>query len=155
MFIICSNIKGWTGDNKHIRQSIIKGIHSDIVVLVETHLRKKAIIEIPGYVSDKIFFHNRQEEHVRAKKGYWCLAIIFKNSMYNMYNIELLDKSKDDIIVTKLTDKCSDYAILLIACYLPPEQYTCGRDAVSFYAHIFSLLYEFPDVDVTYICRDK
>ncbi len=65
-------------------------------------------------------FHNRQEEHVRAKKGYGGLALIFKNSMYNMYNIEILDKIKDGIIVTKLTDKCSDYTILLIAviCHL-------------------------------------
>ncbi len=44
------------------------------------------------------------------------LAIIFKNSMYNTYNIELLDNIKDGIIVTKLTDKCSNYTILLIAC---------------------------------------
>ncbi len=37
---------------------------------------------------------------------------------------------------------------------MPPEQSTWGRDAVSFYANIFSLLYEFPDVDATYICGD-
>ncbi len=37
---------------------------------------------------------------------------------------------------------------------MPPEQSTWGKDAVSFYLHIFSLLYEFPDVDATYICGD-
>ncbi len=37
---------------------------------------------------------------------------------------------------------------------MPPEQSTWGRDTVSFYEHIFSLLYEFPDVDTTYICGD-
>ena len=54
-------------------------------------------------------------------------------SVYNNYDISVVDRSRDGVIILKFVDKITEYSILLINCYLPPENSLYGRDAVGFF----------------------
>ena len=79
------------------------------------------------------FFHNRSETHINARKYYGGVAAIFKLDVYNEYDIDVVDKSVDGLMILRFTHKLTDYAFLLACCYLPPEQSVWGRDAVPFF----------------------
>ena len=147
-------MSGWSENNAFCKQSVIIGLNCDVLVLQETHLKKDCIIQIPGYVSEPRFFHNRSQTNVRARKGYGGVAILFKNDVYQYYDIELLDKSKDGLIAVKLTKKMTGYSFVIAGCYLPPEQSVWGRDAVGFYAHLLHLIHMYAELDAFYICGD-
>ena len=125
-----------------------------MVILQETHLRNNEIINISGYISDPQFFNNRKESNIRARKGYGGVAILFRSEVYKFYNVKLIDRSFDGIIAVELCNKVTHFSIIVIGCYLPPEQSVWGRDAVSFYTHLLNFVYEYSDVDALYICGD-
>ena len=100
------------------------------------------------------FFHNRSETHINARKSYGGVAAIFKLDVYNEYDIDVVDKSVDGLMILRFTHKLTDYAFLLACCYLPPEQSVWGRDAVHFFSHILSHLYNYCDDDAFYLCGD-
>ena len=148
------NLGGWTVGNSIFREAVITGLKCDIVVVQETHLKHDNIISVPGYLCDKTFFNNRKVTHNRAKKGYGGVAILFHNDFLKDFDIELIDKTIDGLIVVKVTKKESSYKFMLAGCYLPPEQSVWGRDAEGFYAHILHLIYQYSDVDAFYVCGD-
>ena len=145
------NINGWTDQNKNVRTNIIQALDCDIVCLCETHLKGDSELLIQGY---KTFTHNRSEQHIRAKKNYGGIAILCKQSVFDNYKVEVVDKEYDGILMINLVDKISGYDILFIGLYLPPENSPWGRDSVSVFAHILSCLYQFEDADAIYLCGD-
>ena len=145
------NINGWTEQNRNIRSAIIRALDCDIVCLIETHLSGDRELLIDGY---RTYMHSRCEQHVRARKSYGGLAILCKQKLFDDYDIEVVDKQRDGILILNLVKKHSGYSILFIGVYLPPENSPWGRDAVSFFAHILSYLYQFEDADAVYICGD-
>ncbi len=54
--IIEWNIRGWTKDNKHLRERIILGEYAHVII-VETHLNEDKAVDIEGY---KCIQHNRR-----------------------------------------------------------------------------------------------
>ena len=70
------------------------------------------------------------------------------------YNVEVVDKSYDGILIMKLIHKISNVVILLCVGYLPPENSVWGRDASSFYEHLVSNIYIHSDADYFIICGD-
>ena len=148
------NIGGWTRENAWSREAVVLGLSCDIIVLQETHLRYDNVINIPGYVCDKMYFNNRKDTHIRAKKGYGGVAMLFHKDLLLSYNVKLIDKSIDGLIIVNITNKFSDHNVLLAGCYLPPEQSAWGRDASGFFAHLLHIIYQFTDADAFYICGD-
>ena len=130
------------------------GIKPDVLLLQETHLNGDNIINIDGYISDVLFFNNRTERHVNANKDYGGVAILFHNTVHNLYDISLVDKSYDGVIIVNLVHKVTAYNILMICGYLPPESSTWGRNAVGFYSHILSYMYQYTHCDAVYMCGD-
>ena len=82
------------------------------------------------------------------------MPAIFQLDMYNEYDIDVVDKSVDRLMILRFIHKLTDYAFLLASCYLPPEQSVWGRDAVQFFLHILSHLYNICDYDAFYLCGD-
>ena len=148
------NVCGWNDNNAKCREAVVLGMNCDIIVLQETHLNKDGLIKIPGYVSDKKFFHNRKETNIRAKKNYGGVAFLFKHEMFLYFDIQVVDKSVDGIIAIKLVNNVTDYSIIVVGCYLRPEQSVWGRNAVGFFADLLELIYMYPDIDAMYICGD-
>lgn len=148
------NVGGWTNNNGWSRECVVVGLNCDIVVLQETHLIGDSKLNVPGYLCEKMYFHNRKNTHVRAKKGFGGVAFLFKHSFLLYHTVNVIDKTIDGLIIVKVTRKCSDYCFIVAGCYLPPEQSVWGRDAVNFYAHILHIVYQYSDVDAFYICGD-
>ena len=67
---------------------------------------------------------------------------------------QLVDKQLDGLLAAKFVSKHTDFCFLLIGMYLPPEQSTWGRDALSFYAHLLKLVYEFSYCDNLVLAGD-
>ena len=47
-----------------------------------------------------------------------------------------------------MVHKQSDYKIILISAYLPPENSKWGRDATSFFSHVTNEMYRYENVDL-------
>ena len=122
-----------------------------MICLQETHLNGDQTVELQGYTW---FGHNRDVKHRYAKRNFGGVGVLIKSWIFNEYDVETLDRSIDGILAIKLTNKHTDYEILLICAYLPPENSNWGRDASGFYAHILSLLYLNYDCDSVLITGD-
>ena len=145
---MCWNINGWTERNRKLRYDIITGLNSDVVCLVETHLLNHMTLDIEGY---KTILHNRMEHHVRTRRGFGGVAFLIKTTIFEDYEVIVLDKEYDGICVLKLTNKYTNYTILIFGLYLPPENSPWGRDGLSFFAHVLSCIYQYTDVDAIYV----
>ena len=138
--IACWNINGWTVSNSELRKSIINSLNVDIIGLVETHLPSDGDnIELPGFT----WFGNcRKLVHIKAKKHSGGVGFLIKNDLFKDFNIQVLDKSFEGIIALELEHKCTSFTVVVIVCYLPPEQSHWGRDSGDFFANlctVFSL----------------
>ena len=134
-----------------MRQGIIHGINTDIISISESHLIDQNSIHIDGY---NWYGYNRQELHVRARKGSGGVGFLIKSWINCEYNIEIVDKCYDGILALKLTSHSTEHTILLFSCYLAPENSPWGRDAQSFFAHLLSLIYTHIDCDYMLISGD-
>ena len=145
------NINGWTNENKLLRQEIIKAIDSDIICLIETHLKNNNKLDVDGYVW---FGHNRPNIHVNAIRGSGGVGVLIKSSLFTVFNVKVIDKSLDGVLVLKLSLIESEFSVTLFCCYLPPETSVRGRDSMSFFAHLTSLIYLCMDSDLLLLCGD-
>ena len=112
------NINGWTENNKNLRQGILRTLEHDIYCLTETHLKHNDNITLPGYTW---FGYNRTFVHVRARKGSGGTGILVKNSLFNVFDINVIDKTFDGIIGIRIVDKISEHSFVIFSCYLPPD----------------------------------
>ena len=138
-------------NNHELRCAIINGINMDIISLNETHFIEETNIQIEGY---NWYGHNRQELHKRAQRGSGGVGFLIKSWIINEYEIEIVDKCYEGILALKLTSRTTEHTILLLTCYLPPENSPWGRNAQSFFAHILSLIYMYNDCDFMMITGD-
>ena len=122
------------------------------MIITETHLTGQQKIHINNEY--ECIPHNRPCRHIRAKRNYGGLCVIFRKHLYLLYHIEVVDKTVDGIMAIKFTHKQSEYCFLLIATYLAPERSLWGRDAEGFYGHILHLIFEYNDCDTVYVSGD-
>ena len=145
------NINGWTQENKEIRSKIIESQNADICTLIETHLHGEEKVSVVNY---HCFSYNRVLTHNRAKKRYGGLCVLVKKSLFLRYDVKIVDKTYDGILVLMLTNKVTRYSLLIVAAYLPPERSPWGRDAHGFFGHILNLLYEYEYCDNVVVTGD-
>ena len=70
------------------------------------------------------------------------------------YSFEIIDKSLDEILCIKLTSKSTDYSLLLLICYLPPENSVWGRNSQQFLSHVLSYIYINNECASVFVCGD-
>lgn len=145
------NVCGWTVNNHDLRCAIVNAIDADIVSISETHLTDNNVINVNGYVW---FGHNRKNIHVNANKGSGGVGILLKSWICDEYEVETVDKSREGILVLKLTNRDSGFSVLTLAGYLPPENSVWGRDAQTFFAHALSQIYLHGDCDLVVLAAD-
>ena len=63
-------------------------------------------------------------------------------------------KSLDGILCIKLTSKSTDYSLLLLTCYLPPENSVWGRNSQQFISHVLSYIYINNECTSVFVCGD-
>ena len=91
---------------------------------------------------------------MNANRTHGGVGIFIKDSLYNTYNISILDKSYDGILALLFKDKVTSFCFALYCCYLPPENSPYGRDNTAFFTHLLSLIYLHSYVDCYFTCGD-
>ena len=134
-----------------MRTKLIDHIDAQIICINETHLKNNQTINFDGY---KFYAHNRQITHINAPKGSGGVGIFVRNSIYEEYEISIVDKSFDGILGILLTSKQTDYKIVIFSVYLPPENSPWGRNATDFFSHLLGQIYLLSDNDAIFVCGD-
>lgn len=145
------NVGGWTRENGELREQLIRTVNADIFSLCETHLKGSEAISLNGYVW---FGHNRLLLHRNAPKGSGGVGILVKEWICTDYDVTIVDKSYDGILVLRFIHKDSDFEFVIISGYLPPENSPRGRDAQGFFSHILAQLYMLADADSIFLTGD-
>ena len=70
------------------------------------------------------------------------------------YSFEIIDTSLDGKLCIKLTSKSTDYSLLLLSCYLPPENSVWGRNSQRFLSHVLSYSYINNERNSVFVCGD-
>ena len=90
------NVRGFVQrDYCRLRENVVTATDLDIVCLCETFLRNSEIISIEGY---KWFGHNRTNISKRAVRGSGGVGVLVKESMFDRFSIDIVDKSHEDIL---------------------------------------------------------
>lgn len=134
-----------------MRSKIIRHLNSDIICICETHLQGSNQINIDCYTT---FSHNRTLLHKKAPKGSGGVAICVKDYLLNSYNIHVIDKNFDGILAIELKHKVTEFTLIIICVYLPPEYSNRGRECENFFTHLLSIVYFTCYGDVLFICGD-
>ena len=112
------------------------------IFVCETKLKMKESINLEGY--DWCGF-NRRNQLKSAKCGSGGVEIFVRKDLLKAWQFEILDKTGDEILATCLVNKKTKYKILLVSCYLPPENSNWGYDSDVFFNHLTSMLYSYDD----------
>lgn len=147
------NINGFHEQSKDLKAEIINSINADIMCITETKLINDDKIDLSEY-GYSFYGLNRKELHRHAPTGSGGVGILLKSDILTEFNVEVLDSSFDGILLLSLTNKISEFNVLIYVCYLPPENSTRGRDASSFFNHLLYLNYLYTDYDRLIITGD-
>ena len=145
------NLNGWTLENKHLRELLIKNVGSDIYCFSETHLPHDGNILVENYVS---FVNNRKFKHRNAPKPSGGVAILVKDSVFNDFKVQVIDKELDGIIGLEFINKNSGFSFVVFSCYLSPDNSVWGRDPSTFFSHLISQMYLNCESDFLVVCGD-
>ncbi len=145
------NCNGWTAENRLLRENILNAMLPDIICLNETHLRKNEMIYLREY--QWIGFNRKYQKRNATRVG-GGVGIFVKQCVAKEFTIKIMDRSFDGILVVELKHKMSDLSIILITCYLPPENSKYGKNAQGFFDHIVNEVYKYGDSDLCILTGD-
>lgn len=98
--------------------------------ICESHLRGDEIIDIPGYLW---LGNNRATLSPNARRGSGGVGVLFREALLMSYDIEVVDRSIEDIIWLKITLREDNLSCLLLCvAYLHPPS-SRGDHAQEFY----------------------
>ena len=117
----------------------------------ETHLKSTQVIELEGY---QFYGHNSMSIYVNAPKGSGGVGIFVRNTLFEIFDISVINRSNDGILGLALSNKVTPYKIAVFAAYLPPENSPWRRNATDFYSHLLGQIYLLSDVDTVVLAGD-
>lgn len=145
------NVQGWTKGNEYLRKMIIECVKPDILCINETFLKGNSSIQMDKY---EFIDHKRKNIHRNAKRGSGGIGMFIDKTMYTNWVVEVCDKSFEGILIVRFKHKHTSHEMIIICCYLPPENSKHGRNGSEFYAYLLQKVYQYRDVDSLYICGD-
>lgn len=123
----------------------------DLICITETHLPGTSNIVMSNYTW---FGHNRKCTHFRSRRASGGVGWLIKNELLSDYSFNVIDKSFEGIIALECKHLATNFTMILIGVYLPPENTTWGRESAQFFAHLVMLSYQFTYADLLFICGD-
>ena len=120
-------------------------MNPDVVLIQETKLTDDNVITVPGF---QWFGNNRKFKKKGAKCGSGGVGILIRNSVANNYDIEVVDKSLDGILILTMIHKDNDHRIAVGSIYLPPEAGEYGKKSDTFFNHLLNQAYILTDMDL-------
>ena len=136
-------------DSLFLRKEILNHLNLDIIGIAETHLLSTQIIEIEGY---SWFGNNRNNIHIRAKKGSGGVGFLVKNHIMEQFNIVIEDDTVEGILWLKFVSKIDEAVLHTCVCYLPPKESSRNIDADDFFDNLICQMHQYCKNDLFYIC---
>lgn len=129
---------------------VLDSLNPHFISLNETHLAEDSL-DINGFT----WFGHKRVAHRNAVKASGGVGLCVKNTIFDQFVVNIVDKAHDGIICIYFEHRVSQYSFAIISCYLSPESSAWGRDADSFFNHLLTMLYMLShSVDAVYICGD-
>ncbi|CAC5390044.1 unnamed protein product [Mytilus coruscus] len=123
-----------------------------MIGITESHLLKNNIIKIDNY---KWYGNNLSHIHTRAKAGSGGVGLLVKEELLCTLNINVEDKSTDEIIWVKFSDKTNNSNIFYVCVtYLTPEFSARSTNVHDFFDTLMSQIYSIPNGYPFYLCGD-
>ena len=144
-------MSGWSGPNQQARIDLIKRRDDDIYFLSEIHCKDEQKVIVEGYKSIQF---NRVSVHCKGTKGSGGVCFLIKDKIFKDFRVHRVDHELEGIIALKLQNRFTNFTILLIGTYLPPESSVYGDDPDRVFQELVSLIYENTDSDLTYLLGD-
>ena len=136
------NVGGWNtlvdSDNSSIREKCLLSLDLDVIGIAETHLKNNDVLELTGYVW---LGHNRKNTHIKAKKGSGGVGVFLKQSLFQSYDVNMIDNDKEGILWLKFSPKGNETEFLCCVCYLPPINSTRNIDGNEFFDTLLSQIH--------------
>ena len=84
-----------------------------IVCIAETHLAKDRAISTENYIW---FGYNQDLKHVKSSVTHGGVGILVKNNIFTAFNVCVVDKEVDGILVVEFKSKINDTKFVLFCC---------------------------------------
>ena len=94
--------------------------------------------------------------------GTWLIMLGFMDLRWSrvcrrstsvLYDIEITAEGIDGILALSISNKATNYKLMLITAYLPPDNSIYGRDS-SMFSHMTNLIYLTSNYDAVYLAGD-
>ena len=122
----------------------------DIFAICETFLRGNETLSIENYTW---VGNNRINLNPSARPGSGGVGAFIKNGFLTKYTFEA-DKSLEDILILKFTNRFDKSAFVLFICYLPPDFSMRAVDGDAFFNDLSKKVYEYQSEGEIIICGD-
>ena len=136
------NVSGWTPHNNVLRSSIVTSEALDIFIVSETRLSNCDDFKpnVAGYIFKGF---NRSVMHRNAPGTWGGVGFLIRRDLLKEYTFKIVEQCYEGIFGIELTHKAMNIRVLLIACYLPPENSPYGRNVDGFLSHLEQLCYTY------------
>ncbi len=104
----------------------------------ETHLSGENTFKIENYT---FYPHNRKTTHRNAPKTFGGVGTFVRDTLFNIYDIVIIDESYDGIQGIKFSDKSKGFTCIIYSCYLAPYTYVYDNKSTDVFAHLITDLY--------------
>ena len=146
------NLKGYTSENKYIRDEIFLKSGSHIISVCETWFRKKEDkIVVPGY---EYLNHPRKEFHINATRGSGGVGFLISHEIFSRFFVTTIDEEKEDIFGLRLKCKMTDKICIIYSAYIPPADSPKGNEVENMLNHLLCKSYLYWETDLFLICGD-
>lgn len=136
----------------YLLSTCIKHLNLDILCVAETHLTGNNVIDIEGF---SWFGQNRENIHIRAKKGSGGVGIMVKKELLNDFNVEIANSDVEGILWIKFTSKVDkEDSLYVCSIYLPPRFSSRAVNVNEFYDSLLSQIYTIPGGRMFHLCGD-
>ena len=136
----------------YLLSTCTKHLNLDILCVAETHLTGNNVIDIDVF---SWFGQNRENIHIRAKKGSGGVGILVRKELLNDFKVEITNSDVEGILWIKFTSKVDkEDSFYVCSIYLPPEFSSRAVNVNEFYDSLLSQIYTLPGGRMFYLCGD-
>ena len=144
------NVNCWSKNNGILREKLVKTGNPDIICVVETHLRDEDE-SIEGF---NFIGLNRKLTNNKALRSSGGIGIFFKQSLNDIFNIDICHQFRDNVLGIKLTSKFENESLLVYCVYLPPDGSRYAGQNEEILNRLVIEIYQQYETDNIIICGD-
>ena len=123
---------------------------SDVISVNETHLPGNNKL-MPNPLNFQCIWYNCTTKNRKSPHNFGRVGFLINKQIMQVYTVEICGKTVDGLLAIMLENKYTTYKIMIMTCYIPPENSIYGRDSsvqldqiehiVEIYSQKYNVLY--------------